>query len=191
MNRMTQYLQLFVVLAVGVADFYAFVGFRLYHPAPWLLFIALVVLMKLFETKKACGCEDFLVWSEDYATGIKDIDEDHKKLLNLINNLQAAVLCNTGETFERHNLNELVAYTEFHFQREEELMQKYEYNNYEAHKGQHDQMILNVRKFLREYDERGREALRDIAAYLRLWLVQHINGTDQQYVPFFKDKGVE
>jgi hemerythrin-like metal-binding protein len=189
MEPLERTLKITVLVGILIGVIVTFISFGIAHAVPWILSISLLAAAFLFKPRSD-GCDEFLAWTEEYATGIKDIDEDHKKLLNLINNLQAAVLCNTGETFERYNLEQLVAYTQFHFAREEKLMEELDYINYEAHKGQHDQMILKVKGFVRQYDKLGRDALKDVPNYLRLWLVQHINHTDKQYVSFFKEKGV-
>jgi hypothetical protein len=38
------------------------------------------------------------------------------------------------------------------------------------------------------YEEKGREAIPEGARYLKLWLLQDINGTDRKYVPFLREK---
>ncbi len=154
---------------------------------PWLLLVALAVYFGVTHFGER---DSFLVWSDDYGTGIDAIDEDHKQLLNMINNLRAAVLCNTGKEFERHTLEELVAYTGYHFEKEEALMQEFGYPDFEGHKAQHDQMAQYAQGFVRRYDEHGKKVLEDVADYLTRWLLQHINGTDMQYVEFFREKGV-
>ncbi len=156
-------------------------------PAVWLIAAAIALELLLNREGK---CEDFVIWKDEYSVGIESIDEDHKKLLNLINNLQAAVMCNTGEEFERQSLNELMDYTHYHFHREEELMRAHGYIDFEGHKGQHDQMIIQAKVFLDRYEEKGRDALPEVTSYLRLWLLQHINVADMKYVPLLKEKGV-
>lgn len=157
------------------------------NPAFWLV---LVVAGALFYIGREGKCVNFVTWKEEYSVGIPSIDEDHKKLLNLINNIQAAVMCNTGKEFEQESLSQLMDYTQYHFQREEELMRTHGYKDYEGHKGQHDQMIIQAKVFFDRYKERGRDALPEVTHYLRLWLLQHINGTDKKYTPFLQEKGV-
>jgi len=178
-------LVLMTVLVIAAALSFAAVGVR--HAAPWLTLIAALVLPLI---RRAERCAEFLTWKAEYATGLTVIDEEHKKLLTLINSLLAAVHCNTGEEFERHALNELVDYTKYHFRREEELMASNQFPDYEGHKAQHDQMIEQVEGFIRRYEERGREALQDVAEYLKLWLLQHILVTDRKYGPYLQERGV-
>jgi hemerythrin len=175
----------YLLLAAAVAMVFVELGFASF--VPWLLLVALAVYYGVTHFGER---DAFLVWSDDYNTGIRAIDEDHKQLLNLVNNLRAAVLCNTGEEFERHTLQELAAYTGYHFDKEEALMQQYDYPDFEGHKAQHDQFKQYVHGFVTRYEEQGEKVLEDVADHLTRWLLQHINGTDMQYVPFFKEKGV-
>ena len=156
-------------------------------PAPWLTLLAAFGVPWLVRPST---CKDFLAWKEEYEIGIEAIDRDHKQLLALINHVLAAQLCRTGATFERQALDELVAYTERHFKLEESLMEEYDYPDYEGHKAQHDQMVDQVRRFVQRYDEKGSAALGEVAHYLKLWLLQHINATDRKYAPFFKERGL-
>ena len=64
-----------------------------------LLVILATVLLLLFSGRHRCT--GFLSWKPEYSVGIDVVDEQHIKLLNLINNLRAAVLCDTGPDFER------------------------------------------------------------------------------------------
>lgn len=176
-----------IELLLAVTALLAFRDFGIDHAVPWLLLLAAIALPLVPRSER---CANFVVWRPDYAIGIQVIDEEHKTLLTLINSLLAAVHCNTGEEFEQHALNELVAYTKYHFSREEELMAKYDFPDYEGHKAQHDQMIMRVESFLKRYEQRGRKALEEVAAYLKLWLVQHILGTDRKYGPYLHERGV-
>ena len=78
------------------------------NPVPWIILavmIAIPILSSRLERRH------FLVWKEEYSVGIQAIDEDHHKLLNLINQLQTAVHYQTGEEFEKQALEALVDYT--------------------------------------------------------------------------------
>lgn len=153
--------------------------------APWLLVAVAVGIPFLLREQ---SCEDFVAWKDDYAVGIEAIDQDHKKLLTLINAVLAASRCRTGVDFERQALDELVDYTMFHFKREEDLMQAHGYRDFEGHKAQHDQMVTQVRLFRTRYEEKGREALPEVARHLKLWLLQHIAATDKKYAPFLLER---
>ena len=149
----------------------------------WLVILVAILLLVFARRPR---CEGFVTWKPEYSVGIDSIDEQHIKLLILINNVRAAVLCDTGPDFERGALEDLVAYTQEHLKYEEELMREYSYFDYEAHKGQHDRMVSQVDLYTKRYDEKGSEILPEVADYLQRWLVQHIQGTDRKLCDFLR-----
>ena len=157
-------------------------------PLTWLLVAALLVIP--FIHKKVTA-KRFFTWKDEYSVGIDSIDQQHKKLLGLINQLQTAVDYSTGEEFERETLDELVAYTKDHFSYEEGLMENNDYPDYVPHKAQHAKMIKKVEEVLAEYDKDPDTAMSNAVEYLQNWLINHINGTDKQYSSFLIDKGVK
>ncbi len=156
-------------------------------PALWLILGATALVPLLLRREI---CLDFIAWREDFEVGFPLIDGDHKKLLSLCNNVLAAQQCETGTVLERQALDELADYTEYHFRREEDLMVRYGYRDYAAHKAQHDQMRAQVHAYLRRYEEKGREILPLVANHLKLWLLQHIAGTDRRLAPFLAQHAV-
>ncbi|MES9963094.1 MAG: bacteriohemerythrin [Candidatus Sedimenticola sp. 20ELBAFRAG] len=175
-----------VVGVLLIADILVFVALGAGHPVPWVILVLLIVV-PYFHNKMEN--RHFVTWRPEYSVGIQAIDEDHKKLLSLINNLQAAVHYHTGDEFEKQALDELVDYTKFHFKREEDLMEKYAFPGLESHRAEHAAMIEQVGGFVDEYHKKGHDVLESIAVYLKEWLIKHINGTDQQYAGFIREKG--
>ena len=157
-------------------------------PITWLLIAALLIVPYLHRKLSA---KDYVEWKDEYSVGIDSIDRQHKKLLNLINQLQTAVDYSTGEEFEREALDELVDYTKTHFTYEEGLMKDNDYPDFEPHKAQHEEMVAHVKETLSEYEKDQDTAMNNAAKFLRKWLINHINGTDKQYSKFLIDKGVK
>jgi len=157
-------------------------------PITWFL-IAILVVMPFIHRKIANS--QFVVWKDEYSVGIDSIDQQHKKLLNLINQLQTAIDYSTGEQFEREALDELVDYTKTHFSYEEGLMRDNGYPGFEAHKIQHEKMFDKVREVLASYEQDGDSAMTNAVNYLKDWLINHINGTDKEYSRYLIDKGVK
>lgn len=158
------------------------------HPLTWILVVMLASIPFVYNklaTKK------YLEWKDEYSVGIDSIDQQHKKLVNLINQLQTAVDYSTGEEFERDALDELVDYTKTHFQYEESLMQQNDYPDYEPHKAVHEKMIKQVAEVLAEYEKDKDTAMSNAIDFLKDWLINHINGTDKEYSSFLIGKGVK
>jgi hemerythrin len=157
-------------------------------PLTWVL-IAILVVIPFIHKKMAD--KQFVEWKDSYSVGIESIDLQHKKLLNLINQLQTAVDYSAGEQFEREALDELVGYTKTHFTYEEGLMSDNDYPDFAAHKAQHEKMFNKVGEVLSEYETDADTAMSNAAEYLKDWLINHINGTDKEYSSYLIAKGVK
>ncbi|GBE58468.1 bacteriohemerythrin [bacterium BMS3Abin01] len=142
----------------------------------------------------------FLEWDEKYSVGIEEIDQQHKRLFDLINKLYGTVQKVNGANDLQSSIIELSAilaavdkmedYASYHFSTEENYMLEYSYPDYKAHKKAHDLFFESVRKFKREIDEGKGFKLTDILEYLKKWLTGHVLTTDQKYRKFFKKKGL-
>lgn len=157
------------------------------HPIPWIL-VALLIAIPYIH--KRVVAQRFVEWRDEYSVGIAAIDEDHKHLLHLINNLQTAAHYQTDASFVKEALNELVDYTKTHFQREEALMEENGYPEFAAHKQEHQTMIAKVDELIRHFEQAQDETVEDAVQFLKNWLVKHINGSDQAYSGFLREKGV-
>lgn len=157
------------------------------HPLPWIMLIVLIAIP--FIHNKFVG-NRYLVWKDEYSVGIEEMDNDHKRLLNLINQLQTAVHYYTGKEFEEKALDELVDYTKTHFSKEEKLMADNGYADLEAHKLQHKEFIDQVNHFIKQYKENSDVTISDTLKFLKEWLIKHINGTDKEYGKVLNDKGI-
>jgi hemerythrin-like metal-binding protein len=157
------------------------------NPLTWLLVAALAVLPLVHRRMTV---KQYLQWKPEWDVGIESIDRQHRKLVGMINNLQTAVDYSTGEEFERSALDDLVDYTRTHFKYEEGLMEEHGYPDFEAHRAEHERMIVHVEEVLETYLQDKDNAMKKATAFLRAWLINHINGTDQQYSQFLISKGV-
>ncbi|MCG8427010.1 MAG: bacteriohemerythrin [Chromatiales bacterium] len=171
-----------LVVAIGLSFL-----FGLDNPVSWVL-IAIVVLIPLIYKKFSEDKQ--LVWKESYSVGVKALDDDHKKLIELLNQFRVAYTYHTSEEFEKQALKDLIDYTKYHFEKEENLMAQAGYPDLEDHKAQHRVMIEQVEIFLEDYGCRGHESLEGVAAYLEGWLINHINGTDKQYGPYLNKQNI-
>ncbi len=131
-----------------------------------------------------------LTWNDSYSVKIKDIDLQHQKLIDLINELHDGMKSGQGSAVLGKILNELVNYTKFHFAFEEKLFEKYVYPDARTHKREHEDLVKQVLDYKESFDA-GKSVLTiDIMNFLRDWLTKHISGSDKKYTPFFTSKGL-
>jgi len=130
----------------------------------------------------------FIEWSDKLLTGVKEADEQHKKLVSLINELYDAMKQGKGKEVIDKTLDELVRYAGYHFTTEETLMSKYGYPELQAHKKEHEAFKAKIKEFM-EKKAKGEVTLTvEVMNFLKEWLVKHIMGTDKKYGPFLVEK---
>ena len=74
-----------------------------------------------------------LTWQEKYSVGIKEIDNQHKQLIDMINELNDAMLAKRGKEVLMSVLNKLAAYCVTHFTNEEKMMSTHDYPDFAEH----------------------------------------------------------
>lgn len=122
-------------------------------------------------------------WSPRLSLGIDEIDHQHRKLIELINDLDRAMEQGQGKAVIGRTLDGLVAYTQFHFSAEEKLMDRCSYPGSERHKGEHVAFVRKLIDFKTGYAAGQLGLSIAVMSFLSTWLTEHIQGTDRQYVP--------
>jgi hemerythrin len=126
----------------------------------------------------------FIQWSHDLDTGIGVIDNQHKRIVEYLNELNDAN--KTGNMDEiNHVLDELVDYTVTHFAFEEELQEKAEYPFLKAHKRVHEIFAKRVVEF-QNRSKAGENVGGELLGMLKIWLINHIKGDDADYAESVK-----
>lgn len=130
--------------------------------------------------------KEFVSWSGDFALGIPVIDEQHKELLRLTNDLYLG--CLKEEDEKRLDFKDAIYrsmdYIREHFSTEEMLLEKVNYCDLEAHKNEHREFILRVLENIQSFDSGSRLAPSAFARYLRDWILNHIAISDKKYAPY-------
>jgi len=127
-------------------------------------------------------------WNDSMSIGIEDIDKDHKVLVNLLNLLNDAVADGQGKETTGSVLNSLSDYTEYHFSREEIMLQACNYPDLERHIKAHESLKARVNEIRLDY-EQGEDANIDhfVLEFLKDWLQAHIIGRDMLYQSCMKE----
>lgn len=132
----------------------------------------------------------FMNWSDGLRVKIDSIDNQHKKLLALINELYDAIYAQKGGDVVSRVLKEVVDYTDYHFKTEEAYFQKHVYPEASAHVKEHEYLRKEARELLKKL-EGGKSITLQTMVFLKDWLFDHIMESDQQYAPYLISKGVK
>lgn len=129
-------------------------------------------------------------WKDIYVVNVAEVDEQHKKLVALINELHQAMLVGKGKEVMSKILSDLVDYTVYHFGTEEKFFDQYEYPETELHKKQHKELTDQVLAVQKKYEAGEKVLTIDVMNFLRDWLHDHIVGSDKLFGPYLNSKGV-
>jgi len=119
--------------------------------------------------------------------GVPLVDEDHKKLVSMVNELFSACFAGVGDEAVSAILDKVIDYTQYHFAHEEEFLRERASPSLEPHAEEHRKLteqVLAIR-------QQGASALsEDVLEFLRDWLTHHILETDMaSFRPYRNDKG--
>ncbi len=130
-------------------------------------------------------------WTAELSVGIKSIDEQHKKLVNMINALNDAMLTGSSRELLEKIFTGLANYTQKHFSYEENMFIEFGYTDYEEHKRQHNELIAQVVELKEKFLINPQGTITtDLMLFLKRWLTNHIMRTDKGYTEFLLSKGV-
>ena len=125
-----------------------------------------------------------LVWSDILSVGSDEIDDDHRKLVNLFNLLNHAVTEGDDSDYLEAVLEELINCTAWHFSHEERLMMKYGYEGLADHKLEHQELIKSAREIQQQILQAGNAVADEDIEFLERWLTEHILTTDMRLGAF-------
>ncbi len=126
----------------------------------------------------------YMEWTRELEFGIPVIDEQHKRIVQFINELDDA--CRTNNAAEtKHVMEGLLDYTITHFEFEESLQEKAGYPFLKAHRRIHEIFMKKVAD-IRERSAKGENVGPELLILLKGWLASHIKSEDRDYVESVK-----
>lgn len=130
-----------------------------------------------------------IAWREAMCVGDQTVDDDHKHLVDLINAFEIAIAGKIDHKKVARVLLGLVEYTGEHFAREEELQLAIRYPYHESHRRSHRDVLKKLSEIVAEYIKAPEGAqrdrmVRDLANFLKEWLVDHIIQSDLRMKPY-------
>lgn len=133
-------------------------------------------------------------WSEKYSVGVSSLDNQHRKLFELINQLIPLMDEDVSESQKRkvtkNILEKLSEYTIHHFEFEEALFNKFGFALSEEHQESHQKIYDNVTSMLEQFFENQTLKIEYIYHVLIDWIEEHVLSEDKKYVDFFKEKNL-
>ncbi|KJU87567.1 hemerythrin-like metal-binding protein [Candidatus Magnetobacterium bavaricum] len=132
----------------------------------------------------------FIDWNSKLSVGFSEIDNQHKRLVEIINELYSAMKDGKGSLIMGKVLGELIAYTKDHFAYEEKLMVQHKYNDNNKHKTEHDKLTKQVLDLQKQFTDGKMVVTVEVMNFLKKWLNDHILDKDKQLATFLNQKGL-
>ena len=133
---------------------------------------------------------DFFEWNDIYSVGVKQFDDEHKRLIDYINRLHQGITTGDSKTAIISVLGGLIDYTVNHFSHEEQLLRAKGYPDLVVHKDEHDDLFIRVNEYRSNLTKGYDSFSPELMFFLKDWLTEHIQRTDKAYGVFLNEKGV-
>ncbi|MCL2093775.1 MAG: bacteriohemerythrin [Treponema sp.] len=129
-------------------------------------------------------------WNDNYVVGIKKIDDQHKELLSMTNDLFEA--CTTGvdvaEDSFKNTIRMMVSHSKEIFSHEEELFELTAYADVAAHKAQHRDFMINILEHQKKFQSGVRYVPNSLARFLMEWISSHVAVDDKKFGIYYAEK---
>jgi hemerythrin len=130
-----------------------------------------------------------VMWNDAYSVGVKLIDDQHKGLVALTNELAQG--CSRGggeaEIYFMKAIQGAVKYVKIHFTTEEIIMERLHYPEFLIHKKEHEDFVAEVLRDVKEFEQGKKVVPITLVKYLQDWVLTHIAKSDKKYGAFFDD----
>jgi len=133
----------------------------------------------------------FIEWTEQMSVGVQEIDEQHKKLVNMLNQLFESMQKGKSSHILKTIIHELVEYTKVHFATEEKYFHQFGYAEKDAHITEHENFVATLENFISDYNSGKIGVSSGLLRFLRKWLFAHIMGSDKKYTNLLIQNGVK
>jgi len=119
-----------------------------------------------------------ITWRKEFETGIAEVDHEHKELVALINRLADDISAGADKERVQAFLGEVFARIAAHFALEESVMRKHGYDEYEAHKAEHENLLDEIRDIMDQQSEAN--VTESLSATVGDWFVGHFRTKDSR-----------
>ncbi len=131
-------------------------------------------------------------WTEDLATGVAQIDEQHKELFARAEKVMAACREGQPKTEVSPLFESLKGYVVTNFNNEERLQQQYGYPELQRHRAAHRRFVAEFTELRRILETEGPTLpfMFEVKRAVASWLANHIGAADRDVARFLKERGI-
>jgi len=130
-------------------------------------------------------------WDEKFELNIKEIDQQHKKFIDMINVFYDACICKVPDDVLEQTIADMRDYAFVHFKNEEKYFEKFGYKEAPSHIAEHYFFMENIEKIQEEYCLNNSVLPPKVLTFLQEWFTNHIMNSDKKYVASFVENGIK
>ena len=131
------------------------------------------------------------IWDDKYSVGIQSIDNQHKEIFKLLNDLLSAMKNGLANTVSTSIILELEKYAVIHFQKEEFFFKRFNYSGAEKHIIEHQLFIQKVNTLKADVKAGKIASTFELLNFLKNWIEHHILEVDKEYIECFNANGLK
>ena len=132
-----------------------------------------------------------ITWNESFSVGVNILDEQHHKIIDLINRF----IEQETQAFDREILesilSELIEYGFEHLKLEEAMLEEHDYPDFQKHKHEHLLYVQKVTNSAKRKKSLNEDEFIELGEFLNQWWSDHILEEDMKYRPFFESKNIK
>ncbi len=121
---------------------------------------------------------ELLTWKSEYSVGVESVDYEHREMIGIINELHKELAGRKDEESIEQFLGDIHMTISAHFALEERVMQQSAYNEYEAHKEDHEELLDQIRDLMDTYASDPDQGLKLLRERLSDWFSIHFSTFD-------------
>ena len=129
-------------------------------------------------------------WGPQFSVNIRQFDNQHKRLIDIVNQLNDAINQGKGHAALKSILDNLIQYTVTHFDDEEKVMSQHSYPGLDQHIKLHNELKKTAVELQKKFQNNNTALSSEVMDFLRGWLINHIQGADKQYGIYLNSKGI-
>lgn len=122
----------------------------------------------------------FLAWKPEYSVGIDAVDHEHREMIELVNALYEEMKNRRDQDSIEQFLGDIHAAISAHFALEERVMKRAGYDEYEAHKDDHEELLDQIRDLMDLYANDPDTGLPQLQERLSDWFAAHFSTFDSR-----------
>lgn len=126
-------------------------------------------------------------WNSSFSVGVKLLDIQHKRIIGIINRMITETDITVRSEIVSDLLTKLTFYALDHFKEEEQLLQQYNYPDFDRHREEHKAYRLKIASLCEDTVDRKDSVPEELFVYVRAWWVTHIMVTDMKLKYFLSE----